>query len=328
MTMVRILPLAAAFAIAALLVTTDQPRSVSGSASGCYAGPIGAIVRLPAGSFSMGSEHHYPDEGPVVEVGLEGFDIDRHEVTNAQFERFVEATGYVTDAERAAELGFESNGSAVFTKSSWTFVPGANWRHPDGPRSTIENRDREPVVQVSFDDAQAYAEWAGRKLPSEAQWEYAARAGLNGTEYAWGDELTKGGAHRANTWQGLFPSVNTIADGFAGRAPVGCFPADDYGLYDMIGNVWEWTAEPYYTKHRTDNVEGGDGFDPRQPGVPVGVIKGGSYLCAENFCRRYRPAARHPQDLKLGTNHLGFRTVGNDEPKEQAAGIPIASRSM
>ncbi|MGH8193746.1 MAG: SUMF1/EgtB/PvdO family nonheme iron enzyme [Woeseiaceae bacterium] len=294
---------------ATLLLTVPWPSGQSATA--CYQGPPEATATVPAGRFAMGSEH-YPEEGPVVEVAVVAFDIDRHEVTNAQFRRFVAETGYITSAERATELGFEANGSAVFADARWAFVPGADWRHPEGPDSTIEGRDFEPVVQVSFEDAGAYAGWAGRALPSERQWEYAARAGLDGAEYAWGDTLTPGGEYRANTWQGEFPASNTGGDGFEGRAPVGCFEANSYGLYDMIGNVWEWTADPYQATHVRDDTHehAGSGFDPRQPGVPVGVIKGGSFLCAENFCRRYRPAARHPQDTQLGTNHLGFRTVG------------------
>lgn len=267
---------------------------------------------IPAGSFALGADDQYPEEGPASRVAVEAFDIDAYEVTNADFARFVYATGYVTSAERATELGFKAPGSAVFTGSSWGFVEGADWRHPDGPDSTIEGRDDEPVVQVSLKDAQTYAKWAGRALPSEAQWEYAARGGLEGKEYAWGNALTPAGKYMANTWQGVFPLVDTGDDGHTGRAPVGCFAANGYGVYDMIGNVWEWTADPYYPSHRFDakeQSEAPNGFDPRQPAVPVGVIKGGSYLCAADYCRRYRPAARHAQDTGLGTNHIGFRTV-------------------
>lgn len=263
----------------------------------------------------MGSTEHYPEEAPIGEIFVEPFDIDAREVTNAQFARFVADTNYVTSAERATALGFPENGSAVFSSSRWAFVSGADWRHPDGPGGTIDGRDNDPVVQVSLEDARAYADWAGRSLPTEAQWEFAARGGLEGAEFAWGDALTPGGAFMANTWQGVFPVSDSGSDGYAGRAPVGCYPPNRYGLYDMIGNVWEWTTNPYYPAQRFDPVvtdlmdRAPDGFDPRQPGVPVGVIKGGSFLCAANYCRRYRPAARHAQDTGLGTNHIGFRTV-------------------
>lgn len=295
--------------MAALAWSFGTGGDSSRRAYACYREALGPSVAIKSGHYLMGSAQHYPAEGPVLEVDVDAFEIDRHEVTNAQFRSFVEATGYVTSAERAVDLGFKVNGSAVFADGAWAFVPGANWRHPDGSGSSIEGQDREPVVQVSFEDARAYAAWADRRLPTEAQWEYAARGGLAHAEFAWGDEYTPGGEYLANTWQGPFPVVNKVADGYAGRAPVGCFPPNGYGLYDMIGNVWEWTADPYYPSHHHAAAEGDRGVDSRQPGVPVGVIKGGSFLCSPNFCRRYRPAARFPQDTQLGTNHLGFRTV-------------------
>ncbi len=294
--------------------TTSIRRDEAHHTSSCK--PVtGGVVYIPAGGFIMGSDAHYAEEGPQEKVEVVAFDIDRFEVTNAQFEQFIAETGYVTSAERATELGFPVNGSAVFDHSTWSFVEGASWRHPEGPGSSINGKNHDPVVQVSLEDAQAYADWAGRTLPTEAQWEYAARGGLNGAEYAWGSSLTPGGNYLANTWQGLFPIADTGADGHTGRAEVGCYAANGYGLYDMIGNVWEWTEDPYYPDHRFgkeltfDARERPAGFDPRQPGVPVGVIKGGSFLCAPNGCRRYRPAARHAQDTGLGTNHIGFRTV-------------------
>ncbi|MCA8900346.1 MAG: formylglycine-generating enzyme family protein [Hyphomonas sp.] len=289
--------------------------------SSCHPAAAG-FAHIPAGSFLMGSDAHYAEEGPQQAVAVAAFDIDRFEVTNAQFAQFITESGYVTSAERATKLGFPESGSAVFSRSTWSFVAGADWRHPDGPDSDIQGRDHDPVVHVSFEDAQAYADWAGRALPTEAQWEYAARGGLNGQEYAWGDTLTPGGNHLANTWQGLFPVADTGADGHAGRAVVGCYPANGYGLYDMIGNVWEWTADPYFPDRRfgkdlpADRLERPIGFDPRQPGVPVGVIKGGSFLCAPTGCRRYRPAARHAQDTGLGTNHIGFRTVSRTAARD------------
>ncbi|MGD2133844.1 MAG: formylglycine-generating enzyme family protein [Maricaulaceae bacterium] len=284
----------------------------------CLTTEPGTVAQIPAGAFDFGSSAFYPEEGPVTRIEVASFDIDVHEVTNAQFAAFVEATGYVTSAERAEELGFPAPGSAVFSAAQWKFVPGASWRHPEGPDSSITGRDHDPVVQVSLEDARAYAAWAGRALPTETQWEYAARGGLNGADYAWGDALTPGGAHMANTWQGPFPVIDTANDGHMGRAPVGCYEANSYGLHDMIGNVWEWTDDPYFPNHRfvADPADAHDappeGFDPRQPSVPVGVIKGGSFLCAPNFCARYRPAARHAQDTGLGTNHIGFRTVGSN----------------
>lgn len=255
------------------------------------------------------------DEGIVERpVTVAAFSIDRFAVTNAEFAAFVAATGYVTDAERnpnpadypdipPAEL---APGGAVFNRTDtpaevgeetrwWQFVPGANWRHPEGPGSTIAGKDSYPVVQVSYNDALAYAHWRGRDLPTEEQFEFAARGGLDGKVYAWGDDRTPGGKPMANTWQGQFPAVDTGADGFAGLAPDGCFPPNGYGLYDMIGNVWEWTG-----------TAANDGVStPRM----LRIIKGGSFLCSPNFCHRYRPAARQSQESNFSSVHIGFRTV-------------------
>ena len=268
-------------------------------------------IAVPGGTFEMGDNGFYADEGPIVRLSVPSFYIDAHEVTNRQFRAFVEATGYVTSAERLTDEGWPANGSAVFEVVEWRFVEGANWRHPEGPGSNIEGHEDDPVVQVSLKDAQAYAEWAGRRLPTEAEWEYAARGGLEGQPFAWGDVFTPGGVYMANTWQGMFPESDTGEDGHMGRAAVGCYAPNGYGLYDMIGNVWEWTKDPYYPDKRFEPPDGIDntGFDPRQPEVPVGVIKGGSFLCSPDFCGRYRPAARHAQNTGLGTNHIGFRTV-------------------
>lgn len=258
-----------------------------------------AAIAVPGGSFAMGAHPEYAEEGPPNKVTMAAFDIDATEVTNAAFAGFVEATGYVTDAERA-QPGFGAAGGVVFrmptlsNPSWWHFVAGADWRHPDGPESSLEARMQEPVVQVSYRDAQAYAAWAGRRLPNEAEWEYAANAGAE-TIYAWGDERAPEGEEMANTWQGSFPIQNTQADGYAKRAPVGCFPANDFGLFDMIGNVWEWTD----SKVSQTGVEA------------VYTIKGGSFLCAPNYCRRYRAAARQAQEAGLPTSHIGFRTVSN-----------------
>ena len=258
-----------------------------------------APIGLPSGSFTMGAHPAYAEEGPPNKVKMAAFDIDATEVTNAAFARFVEATGYVTDAERA-QPGFGEAGGVVFrmpninNPSWWHFVAGANWRHPDGPESSLAARMHEPVVQVSHRDAQAYAKWAGRRLPNETEWEYAANAGAE-TIYVWGDERAPEGAEMANTWQGSFPIQNTAADGHAKRAPVGCYPANEFGLYDMIGNVWEWT----------DSKVSQNGAEA------VYTIKGGSFLCAPNYCRRYRAAARQAQEAGLPTSHIGFRTVSN-----------------
>lgn len=258
-------------------------------------------VIIKAAKFQMGGDL-YPEEGPIHEGQVDAFNIDRTEVTNAQFSAFVAATGYVTDAEKA-QPGFDVDGGAVFMQptedfpSWWRFIEGADWRHPEGPDSSIEGREQYPVVQVSYNDAKAYANWAGRRLPSEAEWEYAAGAGAT-TTYIWGDEKAPGGKKQANTWQGNFPLENTGADGYSGQAPVGCYAPNKFGLYDMIGNVWEWTVTSF------QDVEGGE---------PVHVIKGGSFLCADNYCRRYRSAARQPQEIGLPTNHVGFRTVGDIE---------------
>lgn len=257
-------------------------------------------VSIPSGSTVIGSDRGYPEERPARNVDVDDFDMDVTEVTNAQFAQFVAQTGYVTSAEKV-QPGFEKSGSAVFTppdavnRTWWRFVEGANWRHPEGPSSSIDTREADPVVQVSYADAKAYATWVGRTLPSEAQWEYAARAGSQ-TRYIWGESRTINGVEQANTWQGAFPIQNTKDDGFLQRSPVGCYPANRFGLYDMVGNVWEWTDTIY----------------KQGEGEPIYVIKGGSFLCAENYCRRYRAAARQPQEAGFPTNHIGFRTVNAD----------------
>lgn len=272
-------------------------------------------IELAGGSFMLGAAAEYDEEGPPRSVVVKPFAIDRTEVTNAQFAQFVKATGYVTMAERkpkpadypgiptadlrpaamvfvgAKEVG---NGDA---SGWWRVVEGANWRHPEGPGSTIEGRERHPVVQVGYEDALAYARWKGRDLPTEAQWEFAARAGLDGKRYEWGDEHPDPADPKANTWQGAFPAIDAGDDGYKARtAPVACYPASRYGLYDMSGNVWEWTKDLY-------QGEGGKG-----PGT-AHLIKGGSFLCADNFCHRYRPSARQSGPTDTGSSHVGFRTV-------------------
>lgn len=263
----------------------------------CYLNEPSTII-IPAATANIGSEGGYREERPQRQIEISAFDIDVTEVTNAQFSKFVSDTNYVTSAEKT-QLGFNAAGAAVFIPpdadhpSWWRFVEGANWRHPEGPESSIDGRDNDPVVQVSHVDATAYAAWAGRALPSEVQWEYAAKAGSD-TRYVWGETRTIDGVEQANTWQGAFPVQNSNEDGYLKRSPVGCYPPNSFGLYDMIGNVWEWTD----TIYRQSAAE------------PVYVIKGGSFLCAENYCRRDRPAARQPQEGGFPTNHIGFRTVG------------------
>ncbi|NNC72139.1 MAG: formylglycine-generating enzyme family protein [Sphingomonadaceae bacterium] len=265
----------------------------------CLTADLGETVLIEGGSFVMGADPRLPEEGPPREMTVESFRIDAHEVTNAQFAAFVEATGYVTVAERdppplpGAPPEMLQPGSAVFTTPSrddprwWRWVVGAEWRHPSGPDSDIADAANQPVVQVAYEDAQAYAEWAGGALPSEAQWEYAALGG----EAARDEPMSPNGTPSANFYQGVFPRRDLGEDGFTGRAPAGCYPPNGYGLYDMIGNVWEWTT-----------AEG--------RGVPdAGVIKGGSFLCAANYCARYRPAARQFQERGLGADHIGFRVV-------------------
>ncbi|MCX9146110.1 SUMF1/EgtB/PvdO family nonheme iron enzyme [Erythrobacter sp. WG] len=266
-----------------------------------------AMVWVPGGRFTMGENPAYPEEGPPRAATVGGFWMDVHEVTNAQFAAFIAATGYRTVAERqpptvpGAPLAMLQPGSAVFRAPTpedpawWRWAPGAQWRHPAGAGTDIAGQARHPVVQVAYEDAAAYAAWAGKQLPTEEQWEYAARAGAPARP----EPVDAAGKPQANTWQGVFPAKDLGSDGFAGRAPVGCFPANAYGLHDMIGNVWEWTAT---AGARADAAE------------PVGVIKGGSFLCAANYCARYRPAARQFQERGLGTDHIGFRLVDTRRP--------------
>lgn len=290
------------------------------------------LVWIPGRTFAMGSDRHYPEEAPVHDVTVEGFWIQRHAVRNREFERFVRATGHVTVAERAADPadypgalpGLLTPSSTVFVQPAhrvdlrdpyqwWVYVPGADWRHPQGPGSSIKRKPDHPVVHLAWADAQAYAGWAGRQIPTEAEWELAARGGLAGAEFAWGDELTPGGAWQANTWQGEFPFENTAEDGYVGTAPVGRYPANGYGLYDMIGNVWEWTSD-WYGPHTATPQSCGCAPQPAGRGIPRKVIKGGSHLCAPNYCRRYRPAARMAQPIDTSTSHLGLRCVLRPDP--------------
>ena len=300
------------------------------------------MVLISGGTFVMGSDKHYPEEAPAHRVSVSSFWIDRTPVTNREFRKFVNATGHVTLAELPPDPKDYPNAlphmlkpaSLVFTPPDhpvdlrvwtqwWTFKFGANWRRPFGPRSSLSGLNEHPVVHVAYRDAEAYARWAGKELPTEAEFEFAARGGLNDAEFAWGDELTPGGRQMANTWQGMFPSENLALDGYQHTSPVTAFPANGYGVHDMIGNVWEWTSDWYSDRHEADaakpccvpeNPRGGPeaaSYDPALPNIviPRKVLKGGSHLCAPNYCRRYRPAARHAEPVDTSTNHVGFRCV-------------------
>jgi formylglycine-generating enzyme required for sulfatase activity len=297
------------------------------------------MVRIPGGVFRMGSDHHYREERPAHGVRVDGFWMDRTPVTNREFRRFVEATGYVTFVEiprdpkdypgalphmlKAGALVFEPPCRPVDLRDWsqwWHFEFGACWRRPYGPASWLVGLDEHPVVQIAYRDAEAYARWAGKELPTEAEWEFAARGGLNGAEFAWGDEFTPGGLYMANTWQGQFPHENSRADGYSRTSPVTAFPPNGYGLYDMIGNVWEWTTDWYAARHAvsasrlSNNPRGGEetaSYDTRQsnPRIPRKVLKGGSHLSAPNYCRRYRPAARHAEAIDASTSDVGFRCI-------------------
>jgi sulfatase modifying factor 1 len=301
------------------------------------------MLHLTGGRFRMGSDRFYPEERPVRAVEVDPFWIDVTPVTNAQFARFVAATGHVTLAETAPDPRdypgmppeMAKPGSLVFDQPRgafdpsdfrhwWSFRFDADWRHPTGPGSSIDGFEDHPVVHVAYGDALAYARWAGKDLPSEAEWEFAARGGLDDADYAWGDALAPGGAMLANYWQGAFPAQNLMTDGFERTSPVGAFPANGYGLHDMIGNVWEWTTDWFSQPNAAStpakscciprNPRGAreeQSFDPCAPELRVGrkVLKGGSHLCAENYCQRYRPAARHPEPVDTSTSHVGFRCV-------------------
>lgn len=300
----------------------------------------GNMVLIPGGTFLMGSNKYYAEEAPEHFAKVDSFWMDKCEVTNEQFARFVEATGHVTLAERPAnpedypgarpELLRPS--SVVFAQPAyrvdlrnhynwWAYVAGADWRHPEGPESSITGRAQHPVVHLAYEDVEAYARWAGKAIPTEAEWEFAARGGLEGATYAWGEEFMPGGKPMANTWQGEFPWENLRTDGYAGTTPVGQFPANGYDLFDMIGNVWEWTADWYSAHHVASrpccaafDPKGGDhekSYDPETPEIKIGrkVIKGGSFLCAANYCRRYRPAARMAHPVDTSTCHVGVRLI-------------------
>jgi formylglycine-generating enzyme required for sulfatase activity len=325
--------------------STCMASVILGGAAAVGADPRAGMVRIPGGTFVMGSDRHYPEEAPALAVQVDAFLLDRTTVTNADFAAFVDATGYRTVAERPLDPARYSGarpellepGSLVFRMSEgpvdladyrnwWHWTPGACWKHPEGPHSAILGRLDHPVVHVAYADVKAYARWAGKDLPTEAEWEFAARGGLEAAEFAWGDALLPGGKYLANFWQGAFPFRNDVLDGFSGTAPVASYPANAYGLHDMIGNVWEWTSDWFATRHQApapspccvpENPRGAaieGSFDPAQPAIriPRKVLKGGSFLCAENYCRRYRPAARHAQMVDSGMSHVGFRCVLRD----------------
>ncbi|MDX1884590.1 formylglycine-generating enzyme family protein [Mycolicibacterium sp. 120270] len=291
---------------------------------------LSELVELPGGSFRMGSTSFYPEEAPIHTVQVAAFAIERHPVTNAQYAEFVDDTGYVTVAERELDAALYPGadpadlvpGGLVFRPTAgpvdlrdwrqwWQWQPGACWRHPFGPDSGISDRLDHPVVQVAYPDAAAYARWARRRLPSEAEWEYAARGG-GSTAYAWGDEPMPDGKLMANTWQGRFPYRNDGALGWTGTSPVGAFPPNSYGLVDMIGNVWEWTTTQFSGHHRLDASAQGCCLptDEADPSINQ-TLKGGSHLCAPEYCRRYRPSARSPQSQDSATTHIGFRCAAD-----------------
>ena len=305
------------------------------------------MVWIPGGEFLMGSGDFYPEERPVHTVAVDGFWIDEHPVTVAEFRRFVKATGHVTWAERAPDPRDYPDGdpelmvpgSLVFHETSgavdlrdyhnwWSWVPGAQWRHPDGPETTLHGRERHPVTHVAYSDAEAYAAWVGKELPTEAEWEFAARGGLEGRVFVWGDEFAPKGKMMANTWQGEFPWQNLTLDGYQRTSPVKAFPPNGYGLFDMAGNVWEWTSDFFTPRHpgeadhsccmpmnpRVTSPE--MSYEVGGPGEHIArrVTKGGSHLCAPNYCLRYRPAARQGEAVDTSTSHIGFRCVVRGSP--------------
>ncbi len=320
------------------VLTLLQPQNAIPESSRC-----GDMAWIPGGTFRMGSDKHYAEEAPVHHATVDGFWIDRTPGTNRQFREFVRATGHVTFAEiapdpkdypgalpnllRAGSLVFQPPKHPIDDMGNWSqwwaFKFGANWKRPYGPRSSLSGLNDHPVVHVAYGDALAYSKWAGKELPTEAEWEFAACGGLDGAQFAWGDELTPDGKQMANTWQGAFPHENLKLDGYERTSPVTAFPPNGYGVYDMIGNVWEWTSDWYSPGHEADadkacciptNPRGGredSSYDPCQPEIkiPRKVLKGGSHLCAPNYCRRYRPAARHPEPVDTSTSHVGFRCV-------------------
>ena len=336
--------LATAYGVTRLLRTGS--RAESATSIDLSKAPPG-MKWIPGGEFTMGSDEarSHVNERPSHHVRVTGFWMDEHPVTNAEFRAFVEATGYVTTAEKKPDWEEIKKsvapgtpkpddsklvpGSLVFSPPShavpltdltqwWRWTPGASWRHPEGPGSTIDGKDRYPVVQVSWEDAVAYAKWAGKRLPTEAEWEFAARGGLTGKLYSWGDDFRPNDKPAANTYQGKFPMKDTGTDGFASLAPVGSFAPNGYGIYDVAGNAWEWVSDWYRADYYTELAKAGlarnpkgpeSPNDPSEPGVKKKVHRGGSYLCTDEYCARYMPGGRGKGDPDTGTNHLGFRCV-------------------
>lgn len=322
-------------------MTTEAKTAFAFDEEQAPAKALAGMVWVPGGTFTMGSDAHYPEERPAHPVKVDGFWIDETPVTNRRFMEFVKATGHITMAEKLPDARDYPGalpemlrpGSLVFTPPKavsgpdisqwWTFKFGANWRRPLAGLSDLRGQLDHPVIHVAWADAKAYAEWAGLDLPTEAEWEFAACGGLEGSEFAWGDELAPGGMIMANIWQGTFPTHSIKAKGQERTSPVRSFPPNGYGLYDMIGNVWEWTSDYWSTAHPEraakaccipENPRGGAieaSYDPHQPNIriPRRVLKGGSHLCAPNYCRRYRPAARHAEPEDTSTSHVGFRCV-------------------
>ncbi len=306
------------------------------------ASPYENMVSIPGGTFTMGSDHDYPEEAPAHRVTVSEFWMDQYAVTNAQFHDFVNATGYATVAERQPDpevypnaapellvpgsLAFQQPERPVDLRNShqwWAYVPGVSWRHPQGPDHTVEGLEDHPVTHIAFEDAEAFAAWAGKSLPSEAQWEFAARGGLEGAPFVWGDTFAPDDEPMANTWEGEFPWQN-LKPQPPGTMVVGSFSANGYGLYDMAGNVWEWTTDWFQPRH----ADAGEGCtctpsdprgpdegqpDPAAPRIRMRVVKGGSFLCAHNYCKRYRPAARSPEAVDTSTGHIGFRCIVGPE---------------
>jgi len=300
------------------------------------------MIAIGGGTFTMGSDRFYPEEAPPHQVTVEEFRIDPYLVSSDDYRAFVEATGHVTVAERPLDLSGIPGapvsslppGSLVFVQTAgpvdlgdshnwWRYVQGASWRHPQGPESSIDGLGDHPVVHVAYEDALAYARWAGKALPTEAEWEFAARGGLEGKHFTWGDEIEPGGKIMANTWHGEFPWKRVDPFGFERTSPVGSFPPNGFGLYDMAGNAWEWTAD-WFRPHEAVDFEKSccappsveESYDPTQPAIriPRRVLKGGSHLCAPSYCMRFRPAARMPQMIDTGMSHIGFRCVSRAEP--------------
>jgi sulfatase modifying factor 1 len=325
----------------------DSPRDAGVQKEGKETSP--GMVWVPGGTFVMGTDEDeaYDHERPAHQVKIDGFWMDETEVTNEQFKTFVEATGYLTVAERKPrweDLKKQSPpgtppppdtlmvaGALVFNPPKqpvmlhdysqwWKWLPGADWKHPDGPGSNLEGRSHFPVIHIAYEDAQAYCEWAGKRLPTEAEWEFASRAGAEQQRYAWGNELKYNGKFMANTFQGSFPNFNSGEDGFEKLSPVKSFPPNAFGLYDMIGNVWEWTSDWYHVGYFKQlasnkvsvNPRGPDKwYDPNEPYAIKRVSKGGSFLCADDYCINYRPSARQGTSFDSGMSNLGFRCVKN-----------------